>query len=387
VKASAARLASFAPRPVLALALGCLACMPALRASAQEAGTAVYVRTDSDDTTVITPRLRVATELAEGTVAEVAYVVDVWTSASVDVDAAYSDLPIDATSTASKRITEQRDEIDLALRKELSDLRLRASYRHSSEPDYSSNGGSVGFERDFADKSATLALDLTGTFDRVGRVGLPSFDEPATVLDARVAFTQVLDPDTLVQGVYEIGRAEGYLASPYRFVGIGSDDGTCGGAGVFDCVPEINPERRLSHAMALRVRAALTDALSIGADYRFYVDDWELTSHTAEARFSFLPDGDGELALRYRFYTQSAAEHYQPTYAALDEGAFYTRDKELSPLHNHRVMLDLGRDFAIGSSSLRVVLALGPTFYTYRDYPLLDSATAFESTLSAVFVR
>jgi hypothetical protein len=34
-----------------------------------------------------------------------------------------------------------------------------------------------------------------------------------------------------------------------------------------------------------------------------------------------------------------------------------------------------------------VVLALGPTFYGYRDYPLLESATAFESTLSAVFVR
>lgn len=352
---------------------------------AQEAATALYVRTDSDDTTVITPRLRVATELAEGTEAEVAYVVDVWTSASIDVRAAYTD--IDVTSAASKRITEQRDQIDLALRQDLTDLRLRASYRHSSEPDYSSNGGSMGFEQDFADKSATLALDLTGTFDRVGRVGMPSFDEAATLLAARAAFTQAIDAQTLVQGVYELGRAEGYLVSPYRFVGIGSDDGTCRGADVFDCVAESSPEQRILHAMALRVRAALAEALSVGADYRFYLDDWELSSHTAEVRVAFLPDRESELALRYRFYTQSAAAHFQPTYESLDEGRFYTRDKELSPLHNQRVMLDLARDFALGDSVLRVGLAVGPTFYSYRDYPALESTTAFESTLSAVFVR
>jgi hypothetical protein len=354
-------------------------------ASAQEAGTALYVRTESDDTTVITPRLRVQTELSEGTEAEVAYSVDVWTSASVDVKAAYTD--IDATSSASKRITEQRDQIDLGLRQDSSELRLRAAYRHSSEPDYSSNGGSVGVERDFADKSATLALDLSGTFDRVGRVGLPSFDEPASVLGARAAFAQALSAQVLLQGIYELGRAEGYLVSPYRFVGIGSDDGTCRGDEVFDCVPETSPEERVLHALALRVRAALGDAYSVGADYRFYLDSWELSSHTAEARVAFLPDRDGEIALRYRFYTQTAAGHYRPTYATLEEGRYYTRDKELSPLDNHRLMLDLARDFAVGDSALRVVLALGPTFYTYRDYPLLDSTMAFESTLSAVFVR
>ena len=365
--------------------ISALAALCAEPAGAQEAATALYVRTDSDETTVITPRLRVQTELTEGTEAEVVYVVDVWTSASVDVKAAYTD--IDATSSASKRITEQRDEIDLLLRQDLPDLRLRASYRHSSEPDYSSNGGSMGVERDFGGKSATLALDLTGTFDRVGRVGLPSFDEPATVLGARAAFTQALDAQVLVQGIYELGRAEGYLVSPYRFVGIGSDDGTCRGAEVFECVPETSPEQRVLHAFALRVRAALGDAYSVGADYRFYIDDWELSSHTAEARVAFMPGRDAELALRYRFYTQSAAGHYRPTYDALEEGRYYTRDKELSPLDSHRVMLDLSRDFALGDSALRVGLGLGPSFYTYRDYPLLDSAFAFESTLSAVFIR
>jgi len=372
---------------VLAAPLGLLACLllQVRPAAAQEAATALYVRSDSDETTVITPRLRVETELTEGTEAEVTYSVDVWTSASVDVKAAYTD--IDATSSASKRITEQRDEIDLALRQELPDLRLRASYRHSSEPDYASNGGSVGLERDFAERSATLALDVTGTFDRVGRVGLASFDRAATVLGARAAFTQLIDTRTLVQGIYELGHAQGYLVSPYRFVGIGSDDGTCRGVEVFDCVPESSPEQRLLHALAVRVRVALTEAFSVGADYRFYVDDWDLSSHTVEARVAFLPDRDGELALRYRFYTQSAASHYRPTYDTLEEGHFYTRDKELSPLDSHRVMLDLSRDFAVGGSALRLVLALGPTFYTYRDYPLLDHAFAFESTLSAVFVR
>ena len=105
----------------------------ATRSGAQDASTAVYVRSDSDQTTVITPRLRVGGNVSDTTRLDVSYSVDVWTSASIDI-----------RTSASKPITEQRDEINVKLGQEAGDLTLSGGYRHSNEPDYVSNGGSLG---------------------------------------------------------------------------------------------------------------------------------------------------------------------------------------------------------------------------------------------------
>jgi len=341
-------------------------------AAAQELTSTLYVRNDSDRTTVITPRLRMAADLAERTRGELVYTVDVWTSASIDI-----------RTSASRAVTEQRDEINVALNHELDGVRLGAGYRYSTEPDYESHGGSLGAELDVADKSATVGARLLANHDRVGRVGDPLFSERTDVVSGRFDFTQILDPLSLVQGIYQLTRISGYQASPYRFVGIGSDDATCQGQDVI-CLPETNPELRVTHALALRGRRALGERLSAGGSYRFYLDDWSMRSHTLKLEGAAWLDDATLLSLHYRFYTQNGAEHYRPSYAEPAEaGGFYTRDKELSPLHSHRLGLELSRSFQPDPSgpALRATLALGPTHYVYRQYRLLSDVTAFEVTL------
>lgn len=344
----------------------------------QEAGAAVYVRADTDKTTVVTPRLRLGVPAGEDTDLDVVYVVDVWTSASIDI-----------RTSASKAITEQRDEIDLSIAHAFDDVRVSAAYRYSTEPDYESHGGTLGLDVDLADKSTTLGVGVTGTFDDVGRVGDPGFSRDARFSSGRFSLTQVIDPDTLVQGIYELASAQGYLASPYRFVGIGGADGSCRGA-VDYCIPETNPERRIQHAIALRGRRALGDSFSTGVGSRFYRDDWELVSHTAEIDVGWLPVRDTRIALRYRLYWQGAAVHYAARYPELrPEQPFYTRDKELSPFLAHRAGVDLEHAFALGTDEgvLRTLFSAGPTFYRYRDFPLLDEVTALEVTLALVLER
>jgi hypothetical protein len=360
----------------------------ATRAGAQQAGAGVYVRTDSDRTTVITPRVRAAAPVGEATRVDVVYTVDVWTSASIDI-----------RTSASKAVTEQRDEIDASATHEQGDLTLTGGYRYSTEPDYESHGGSLGLAYDLADNSATLALNASATFDEVGRVGDPRFARDARVLSARASYTQVLDPETLVQAIYEYGLATGFLSSPYRYVGIGSADGGCrlppdpiaawaiGASRLSHCLPERSPDERWRHAIALRGRRALGEAVSIGADYRFYIDGWELSSHTANVELAWSPAEDTVFGLRYRFYLQSAAAHYRPRFATLQQaGDHFTRDKELSPLSGHRLMLDFERGFRLDDLGhmLRAVLSVGPSIYLYTDFPPLDRITALEVTLAAV---
>ena len=121
------------------------------RAWADGAASAVFVRFDSDRTLVVSPRAQVKKRVGETEVAAT-YAADIWTSASIDIRTSASKVPV----------TEQRDEFDLSVSHELSDVTLSASYRNSSEPDYQSHGGTVGLTYDFAQNNATLALGASG---------------------------------------------------------------------------------------------------------------------------------------------------------------------------------------------------------------------------------
>jgi hypothetical protein len=348
-----------------------------LSVKAQEASTTLYVRTDSDHTTVITPRLHVAAPVDDSTRLDLVYTADVWTSASIDIRA-----------SASKVITERRDEIHAIVSHDFEDISLSGGYRYSIEPDYESHAVSGSALFNLAAKSTTVLVGGSVSLDTVGRVGDPGFSRSQNAVSAQVELTQLLDPNTLVQAVYELGFAQGYLASPYRFVGVGSFNGICGGfagpGGLEYCVPETNPDERLRHAALVRLKRALGEAVSMGLAYRFYIDDWNLISHTAFADLSWLPDADTLLVLRYRFYLQGAAFQYRPTYLTIQP--FMTRDKELSAFSSHRLAVELEHSWNVGElgRKLRGIASVGSSVYLYQNFPPLARITALEVTLSWV---
>jgi len=358
---------------------GCLLLAPLLLATllpppptrAEEAAVAsVYVREDSNDTTVISPRLRLRAQALEATHLDLSYTVDVWTSASVDI-----------VSSASTAVTEQRDEYNVGLDHALEDLTLRAGYRASIEPDYVSHGGSAGLSWDLADNAANLSFHAGGYFDSVGRAGDEGFAESVGTLAAGLSFSQVLDPETLIQVLYDLSSIRGYQASPYRFIGIGGD-GRCQGSAPL-CIPERNPRQRLRHAAALHGRRALGEHFSLGAGYRFYLDDWGILSHTGQAELAWAATDVSTVALSYRFYTQNAADHYKASYQDDDRSSLYfTRDKELSPLSSHRLGLEVDWQWDLPGtdSALSTALLVAPSLFRYSDFRLLDQITALEVT-------
>jgi hypothetical protein len=352
-------------------ALGVMCARPR-STNAEEIGSAIYVRTDSDHTTVVSPRVRGKTEVAPGTSAEIAYGADVWTSASIDIRTA-----------ASRVVTEQRDELDFNLSHELADVTLGGGYRFSKENDYESHAGSASLSYNFADNAATLAVSAYVSGDQVGRSGDPKFDRGLTSIGSRLGFTQVLDAETVLQLSYDVAYLNGYQASPYRFVGIGGD-GRCHGTASL-CLPESDPKVRLRHALVARLRRALGQSFSAGLSYRFYLDDWGIRSHTIEGQLAVLPSEVSQIALRYRFYTQSGASFYRARYLPTDDLRKITIDRELSALGINRVGLEYEQGFSLGDSVLlRGVLAAGLDFYKYDNFPGLKQVTALELSAAAV---
>ncbi len=234
-----------------------------------------------------------------------------------------------------------------------------------------------------AEGAATIETGLTAAFDTVGRSGDERFSRGLSTVGLRLAYTQVLDPHTVLQGAYELMRRDGYQASPYRFVGIGGD-GLCNGTAQL-CVAESHPSIRWRNAWVLRLRRALGDEWSTGLDYRFYVDDWGISSHTATGQAIWLPSEDDTIIARYRFYWQNEADFYQPVYELTAERRrLLTRDRELSPMSTHRLVLAYERTFDLTAAgpSTTMTLAIGGSILDYRDFVGLEVVGALDASLS-----
>ncbi|MFN9812796.1 MAG: DUF3570 domain-containing protein [Deltaproteobacteria bacterium] len=364
-------------RARLSLLVAVLAATAAHRALRAEDGDEVRVSTlvrgDTDTTVVVNPSVRARVELFDpDTHIDAEYTADIWTSASIDIRTA-----------ATQAVTEQRDELNAGIDRRIEDFTLRGGYRYSSENDYEAHGGLVSGALDLADHNSTLELRLTAENDRVGRSGDEIFSRPLTVFGGRLGYTQVIDPQMVVQVAYELGHAEGFQSSPYRFVGIGGD-GRCNGTALL-CVPETHPSVRTRHAFVARGRRAFDDHLSAHLDYRFYIDDWGLYANTAAVQLNWMHDEHGLLALRYRLHQQGAAGFYRSTYPDPSGTLrFVTRDRELSPLWTHRLGLSYERGIALGEAGpeLRIAAALGGTYLSYADFVGLTEVLALDGTIS-----
>ncbi|HET6336063.1 MAG TPA: DUF3570 domain-containing protein, partial [Polyangiales bacterium] len=144
---------------------------------------------------------------------------------------------------------------------------------------------------------------------------------------------------------------------------------------------------RMRHAFVVAFGRAFSDVTSGRLTYRFYLDDWEIMSHTALAELSWLPENDTVLALRYRFYLQSAAAQYRSRFPSVFSlRQYYSRDKELSKFMNHRLAAEVEKTWSLGGigEKFQTVVSVGPTLYLYDNFIPYKRIWAFEATLSGV---
>jgi hypothetical protein len=294
----------------------------------RSADAALYVRSDTDDTVVYAPRVHAGARLGDAVGLDATYAMDSWTGASVDV-----------VTAATNAIHELRHEVNTGVSYEAKNLSLSGSYRYSTENDYWSHGGVGNLALDLFEKNTTLALSVFGAKDTVGRYGDSDFRRPQDSIGGRLTLTQILDTKTLLTVAVETLRIAGYQASPYRYVGV-AGTGLCAHAGGL-CLPESHPHERIRTAISGRLRRAFGSKVSMGVEFRYYLDDWGLRSDTAGTDLALLVAEHGTLGLSYRFYIQGEADFYQPFYLQpAEQLSYFTRDRKLSKFLSHRIGLE-----------------------------------------------
>lgn len=332
--------------------------------------SSLYVRSDSDGTTVVAPRVRFRQDFGR-TGLDFIYTADVWTSASIDIRTA---------ATAS--VTEERNEIGVAVDQELGAWTFVGAYRLSSEHDYRAHGPSLSAAWEGLARNVRIEGRASLSDDQVRRAGDPGFVRPLRSVALWLGYTQVLGRGTLLQIAGEQRTSVGYHASPYRWVGL-EGPVTCA-AQTQLCVPEVVPGRRLRYAVAARARQSLAPWASLGVDYRYYVDSWRLQSHTLSGSLRFVPRPGLLLDLEYRAYFQGAAWFYRSSYSADPPTRFVTRDRELSPMFDHQVaaLASWNHVFPKRRLELGVGLRFAAVLYGYRDFPGLSRVLAGEGSLN-----
>ena len=326
---------------------------------AQEAGTpvefdsAILFYSEQDRVSVFEPVFKVRREVNSREFVNFRFVIDVLTGASAN---GAIPMPFQQTFTKpsgsgtyrtpanetplDRTFKDLRAALNVEREKPLtSDLRAVYGANISREYDYTSLGGSATFSLDTNTKNTTYTGGISASLDLLEPVGgtpeamteMPDYQggiekqtqsssETKTVVDLLFGVTQVLSRQSLLQVNYTIGRNSGYLTDPYKLLSVIDDNAASGSYGEiinqgsadgYSYRHEARPDSRLRQSVYTRFVHQFTDNV-VYLTYRYFWDDWNITSHTFDLRYRFELGSGHYLQPHLRYYLQSKADFYKP---------------------------------------------------------------------------
>ena len=262
--------------------------------------------------------------------------VDSYTSASSD--------KIDPSTVTSASYQDVRvyPSFNYAFDNEDKNYSLNAGVSGSAEFDYTSFGFNAGFTKLSKDKNREFSVKGMAFFD-TWKVILPielranPSDNEAKHLDSKprtsynlgLALSQVVNKNLQMSFLLDLGYQQGLLATKFNRVYFAEDPSIV--------KSEKLPDTRTKIPFGIRTNYFLGDNIVLRSYYRYYWDDWGISSHTISLEPSYKITPFTSISVPYRFYTQIAADYFKPfqKHSVLDE--LYTSDYDLSKFNSHMI--------------------------------------------------
>jgi hypothetical protein len=264
---------------------------------------------DSRGVTVLSPLADLQKDFTDRTSLKVKFGVDGITAASDSCARCHGD-----------RASNTRTFLNFDLLKKYGSFKVEYGGEVSREKFYAADTGMITVSRDFNQANTTVAGGYSFSLNRPKLHPTDSVEHQVSQ-DAFVSITQTVTRGTVVQLGYDLNQINGYQNSPFLRTAVN---------GVMQLGN--TPDSRTRHALTARVRQALPADTYLEADYRRYFDNWQLHSNALSVGLShyFTPKLLG--GFTYRWYDQTAAYFYQPSYTGTPE--FYTGDFRLAPFNS-----------------------------------------------------
>jgi hypothetical protein len=281
----------------------------------------LYFRYDGGGVQVQGPSVLVRKSIGEHVSVSANYLIDMVSSASVDVE------------TSASPYDDERKQGSLSIDVLNGKSTYTLGYVNSDESDYKAKTmyGSVSHDMfgDLTTISFGYKVGKNDVFRNVKIDGVkqndPTFEEHMDTKSFSVGVTQIITKNLIVSGQYEVITDEGFLRSPYRSVRFFVDPLTQG------TEPELYPKTRSSNAGSIRAKYFLPYRAALDGMYRFYTDTWGVIGHTGELGYVHPLDNNKWIFEgRVRYYTQTKADFYADIFPRADFSNFMARDKELS---------------------------------------------------------
>lgn len=248
--------------------------------------------------------------------------VDQYSSASSDMvdlsantSASYSDIRI-YPSISYTREDEQKGNT------------FGAGVSSSTEFDYQSFGGNLSYSKKTRDRNGEFTARFQTYIDQVKLINpielRPTIGNGGTegrnTFAGTLSYSQVVNQNFQLLFQADIVSQQGYLSLPFHRVYF--NDGS---------VHQENlPDSRFKIPLAVRASYFLGDNVIIRAYYRYYTDDWKLTSHTADLEVPVKLSPFFSISPFYRYYTQTAVKYFSPYGQHTGSEEFYTSNYDLS---------------------------------------------------------
>jgi hypothetical protein len=309
---------------------------------------------DSDATTIWTAATGVTGKLDERWELGARYLVDVVSSASVDV-----------ITQATSRFEDTRHDIAVSGGLREPERSVVVGYSHSTENDWQSHNASLSGSLDVLQRNLTLSASLGFQDNTITRANSFGFEENLRVLLGTLGASYTLTPRDLVALSLASSYYDGFQSSPYRYVPVAGQ-----------ALLERQPEQRFRQALVLRHHHYLGDGWALRSHARLYADTYGVKALTlgAESVFENAPfDG----AFSVRGYQQTRARFYRAAYPS--EQRYMTIDKELSPFFDVFAGPTLGYGRAQLGPSRGCVSRRGSraSTFTFPTSPLSTNVTAW----------
>jgi len=198
---------------------------------------------------------------------------------------------------------------------------------YSSENDYTGVSFFGNYVRQLNEQNTAIGIGFSQSADTWSPVfdrTLPRDDRSERKIDLSV--NQLLSPTSSIQFVYSNMYSEGFLSSPYHYV-------------VQDTFAKFEnyPSARTGHAFAVKGVNMLNEKDSVNYSYRYYVDDWDISSHTLSGEWlrSFSSKLISGVRLRYYSQTGSSFAKDVGTYSVTDE--FFAVDYRMSAFNSYDI--------------------------------------------------
>ncbi|XLS30314.1 DUF3570 domain-containing protein [Flavobacteriaceae bacterium M23B6Z8] len=162
-------------------------------------------------------------------------------------------------------------------------------------------------------------------------------DEHRNTYSLSFSFSQILTKTLQGSLFLDVALQEGLLSTPFQRVYFQDrEDFFIQQFQLADDVERL-PDTRFKIPLGGRLNYYLNDWLTFRTYYRYYWDDWGISSHTASIEVPVKINNKFTVYPSYRFYSQTAADYFYRKEEARSDFEFYTSDFDLSAFDAHQI--------------------------------------------------